>query len=356
MEVRRTASETTFLLNGRPLFLRGTYFPDVYLSAMDRGRYERDIAAAIRAGVNAIRVHVHVENRAFYEICDRMGLVVFQDSDINWSFPDDDAFEERAKAVFGAMIRKLYNHPSICCWICMNEAKEQRLRTYVRPGPALIAEARRLDPARPTIRNSCQRDNLEGGNTRDYTGCFGGHYTDIFGSAEKLLSEFGQDAPPAPERARLVPSIASRLKDVLPRVAELHDYQYRLIKYTIEHQRIKKYRPCSGYFQFMWIDLCPQSFYGIYDYWGCPKVEGIGGGLKALEESNTPVGIFMEYKDEPVALHAVNDTLEDLGNCIADWVITSNGSVVSAGTQEVSLGPNSHARIGDLTFHAEMAA
>jgi beta-mannosidase len=357
VEVRRTAEETTFLLNGNPLFLRGsTYFPDVYLSAMDRGRYERDIAAAVRAGVNAFRVHVHVENEAFYEICDRMGVAVFQDSDINWSFPTEQPFERRALAVFGGMIRKLRNHPAILCWICMNEAKEQSFRTYASPGPQLVAEARRLDPTRPTIRNSCDRDDPESGDTHDYAGCFGGHYTEIYGGHERLLTEFGQDAPPAAERARLVPRIASKLKDVLPRVAELHDYQYRLIKYTIEYYRMQKYSPCSGYFQFMWIDLCPQSFYGIYDYWGCPKVEGMGGGLKALEESNAPVGIFMEYSDAPVALHAVNDTLENLGQCIVEWaVVACDGNKPHAGKETVSLAPDSHVRVGDLSFPTEQA-
>jgi len=62
-------------------------------------------------------------------------------------------------------------------------------------------------------------------------------------------------------------------------VAELHDYQYRLLKYYIEHYRIQKYSPNAGYFQFMWIDLSPQSFYGIYDYWGNAKTEGLGGGF-----------------------------------------------------------------------------
>jgi beta-mannosidase len=41
IELRRTSTETRFLLNGKPIYLRGaTYWPDVYLSAIDRARYE----------------------------------------------------------------------------------------------------------------------------------------------------------------------------------------------------------------------------------------------------------------------------------------------------------------------------
>jgi beta-mannosidase len=108
VELRRTTDQTTFYLNGKPIYLRGTtYWPDVYISAMDEGRYERDLSAMIRAGMNAIRVHVHRENPAFYELCDRLGLVVLQDFDLNWTFPTDEEFTRRAVTGFGRMIQEL---------------------------------------------------------------------------------------------------------------------------------------------------------------------------------------------------------------------------------------------------------
>lgn len=355
VELRRTQNETRFLINGKPIYLRGaTYWPDLYLSNVDRARYERDLAAAVRVGINALRIHVHVENKEFYDLCDRMGIVLLQDSDLNWVFPTDEQFAQRALAVVGGMIKQLRNHPSIICWICMNEAYGgDRAKTC--PGPQLVAEVQRLDPSRPTIRNCGDQDDLESGDTHDYRGSLGGgQYTDIFGSTAKLATEFGVDAPPGPESARLVPRIAERLKDVMPRVAELHGYQYRLIKFYIEHYRMQKYAPNAGYFLFMWIDFCPQSFYGVYDYWGRPKVEGIGGGLRALEESNAPIGIFMEYKDTPIALHAVNDSLADLGDCVAEWTVsTQSGDEVTRGKTAVHLSPDSHTRVGALSFETK---
>ncbi len=88
VDILRNAGETTFLLNGQPMYLRGTsYFPDVYISKMDRGRYERDLHLMKVAGMNAVRVHVHTENREFYELCDQLGMLVFQDFDWNWTTP-----------------------------------------------------------------------------------------------------------------------------------------------------------------------------------------------------------------------------------------------------------------------------
>jgi beta-mannosidase len=353
IELRRTPNETTFLLNGKPIYLRGaTYWPDLYLSAIDRARYERDLTAAVRAGVNALRIHVHVENNEFYDLCDRMGIVLLQDSDLNWTFPTDEPFTQRVLAVVGAMIKNLRNHPSIIGWICINEAHGGIEKTPL--AAHLVAEANRLDPTRPTIKNSWDKNDLESGDAHEYRGSLsGGHYTDIFGSTTKLSTEFGVDAPPGPESARLVPQIAERLKDVLPRVAELHNYQYWLTKYYIEHYRMQKYDPNGGYFLFKWSDFSPQTFGGIYDYWGRPKVEGLGGALRALEESNAPIGIFMEYKDSPLALHAVNDSPTDLGDCVAEWTVTTESGEVTKGKAPVHLGPDSHARVGRLSFEVK---
>lgn len=165
------------------------------------------------------------------------------------------------------------------------------------------------------------------------------------------MTEFGVDAPPAISSLHAIPEAAARLSDVLPHVAELHDYQYRLLKYYMEIYRIRKYSPNAGYFQFMWIDFSPQSFYGVYDYWGVPKTEGLGGGLRAMMESNQPIGIFMEHTSSPHALYAVNDSLVDLGNCVAHWRVTSaSGDVVAEDSQAVHVGPDSKEKIRDFTF------
>ncbi len=65
-EIVRTPEETTFLLNGNKLYLRGTsYFPDVYVSKMTLEQYRRDLTEMIRVGCNVVRVHVHVAKRRF---------------------------------------------------------------------------------------------------------------------------------------------------------------------------------------------------------------------------------------------------------------------------------------------------
>jgi beta-mannosidase len=373
IELHRTAKEVRFFINGNPVYLRGaTYWPDLYLSNMNRARYERDIHAALRAGINAFRVHVHTENPDFYEICDRLGIVVIQDNDLNWVFPTTPQFYARAIQHFGTVVKLLRSHPSVIAWIAMNEVfwGQKELEELTRDlkksdakaiGAQLIVEANRLDPTRPVIENSGISNDLASADTHDYRGSLnGGNSTyfdiygtpqDMFGSPPNLVTEFGVDAPPDIFSLHAIPEAAARLRDVLPHVAELHDYQYRLLKYYIEHYRIHKYSPNAGYFQFMWIDFSPQSFYGVYDYWGVPKTEGLGGGLRAMMESNQPVGIFMEHTTKPLALYAVNDSLNDLENCVVRWRVTSSSNeVVAEDSQTVPLGPDSGQKIRDFTF------
>ncbi|MGA2114509.1 MAG: helix-turn-helix domain-containing protein [Bryobacteraceae bacterium] len=77
------------------------------------------------------------------------------------------------------------NHPGIFAWIAMNEAGREA--STVRPGPQLVAEAKALDPTRPTIKNTSARDDPESGDGHDYRGSLGGgKYTDIYGTSEKL--------------------------------------------------------------------------------------------------------------------------------------------------------------------------
>ncbi len=355
--LRRTAGETTFYLNGRRIFLRGTnYFPDVYVSNMTRERYLRDLTNIRRAGCNAVRVHVHVEQDVFYDLCDQLGLAVIQDSGLNWTHPTTEEWSEHALRVVGDMIRRLRNHPSIIAWILMNEppGKSRGEMMTRSPGPQLYVEAKRLDPERPVIKGSGASGDLLSGDSHNYTGSLNAqtrHYTEIYGQKEKLNTEFGFDAPPEAWILRRVPKVYRRLQAITDEIPAIQEYQYRLLKYFIEHYRITKYRPCSGYFQFLFIDISPQSFYGVYDWWGLPKK-----GLRALEESNQPVGVFMEYADRPVALWAVNDLPTACRGCRLEWRVSDDsGKVVEAGRAAVTVPADSAVRVRRFCFSVDPA-
>jgi beta-mannosidase len=359
-ELVRTKQETRFLLNGRRMFLRGTsYFPDVYTQDISRERYERDLRNMKSCGFNAIRVHVHVEQDCFYELCDRMGFIVFQDSDFSWNHPSDASWLNQAFTVFDDMVEKLFNHPSVCCWILLNEP--DKWKTLVSAfgtsleeiasqadsitqsiGRELVSRIRRLDPWRPYIRASYDEDDPESGDSHNYLGSLRGEktqYTDIDGTVERLNTEFGMDVPGCWKNLSAIPELRDALYPVLDRLPEIQRYQYKLLKYYMEHYRRQKYRPCSGYFQFMFIDLCPQSFYGVYDWWGDEKP-----GLQALLESNQPVVALAVSCDDAVEVSVVND-LDTPVSGVLLWRWELQGLVVSEGSLEVACPADS---LGDM--------
>ena len=345
VELLRDKERTTLMLNGRRLYVRGTsYFPDVYVSSMTRERYQRDLLAIKAAGFNLVRVHVHVEQPIFYQLASELGIALMQDSEYNWMHPFDGDFARRFIDVYLDTVRLLKRYPAMLVWILMNEpgledpaGRASGRAMTVNPGPALVRAVRELDPSRPVIKGSFCEDDPQSGDSHNYTGSLNGpdqHYADIFATMEKLNTEYGFDAPPCRGSLERCPAILRRLNGILDRVDEIQNYQYALLKYYTEHYRMQKGSGNGGYVQFLFSDLCPQSFYGLYDWWGLPKK-----GLDAMLESNRPLGVFLKYdRERTYAIYAVNDSDEDLGQVRVEWVFTDGqGRVVEKGEAAAAL-------------------
>ena len=358
-ELLRTQEEIKFSINGRRMFLRGaSYFPDMYVSAMSRERYRRDVINAKQAGINALRVHVHVCQQSFYEVCDELGMMVLQDSDFNWCHPTDDKFTERAVGVFSDMLKDLYCHPSIVCWIVMNEPQgpiEDPMYDFMHnaPGPQLMQALKNIDPHRPYIKGSCYEKDIDSGDTHDYTGCFDdNNYIKYDVSHQRLNTEFGMDSPPVKENLRRVRKLYDRVGCLEDKLPELHDYQYRLLKYVMEEFRLNRFSPCAGYVQFMFIDIGPQSFYGVYDWWGVPK-----NGLRAFEEANKPIAVIGRIKNDKLEITAVNDLENKLDGYVLEWTLTEDtGNIIIKGEKYLDIPADGIISLEPLTLTAELIA
>lgn len=346
-EIERSADITRFWINDKKFYVRGTsYFPDCYISAMTEERYLRDLLNIKAAGFNLVRVHVHTEQEVFYDLCDKLGIAVLQDSEYNWTHPATDEWAGKFADIYRENVRLLKHHPSLLCWIIMNEPgcvdPDGKIRTRFmeeNPGPRLYREVEEMDPGRPIIKGSFCEEDLFSGDSHNYLGSLsGGEYREIYGQSEKLNTEYGFDAPPCSENLKKVPVIYRRLQSLTDKIPEIQEYQYKLLKYYTEHYRIQKYDRCSGYVQFMFIDLCPQSFYGLYDWWGVPKK-----GLSAMMESNAPIGVFVKHKDSMDGIYAVNDTEKGYQGCLVRWIITDGetGELVEENSRVIDLEEDS---------------
>jgi beta-mannosidase len=116
-----------FVLNGVPIFARGAnWIPaSSFVGALTAGRYERLLAAAIEANMNMLRVWGGgiYEHDAFYEICDRLGILIWQDFMFACApYPEDDhSFVDEVRSEARYQVKRLRNHPSLALWCGNNE-------------------------------------------------------------------------------------------------------------------------------------------------------------------------------------------------------------------------------------------
>ncbi|MFO7615598.1 MAG: glycoside hydrolase family 2 protein [Bacteroidales bacterium] len=115
-----------FRVNGKPVFAKGAnYIPnDVFLNRVTMEDYEYIVKSAADANMNMLRVWGGgiYENDLFYDLCDRYGIMVWQDFMFACAmYPGNDAFLENVRQEAAENIRRLRNHPSIVLWCGNNE-------------------------------------------------------------------------------------------------------------------------------------------------------------------------------------------------------------------------------------------
>ncbi len=83
-EVKHINGHARFFLNGKPYLLHGVldqgYFKDGICLPEKPEAYEKDIINMKELGFNMLRKHIKLEPALFYEACDRLGMIVFQDA------------------------------------------------------------------------------------------------------------------------------------------------------------------------------------------------------------------------------------------------------------------------------------
>ena len=144
-----------FTLNNEFCFPLGTldqgWWPDGLLTPPSEAAMEHDIRTLKECGFNMMRKHIKVEPRRYYALCDKLGILVWQDLPSGFR---DRAYEDQtfARQRYGFsrqelkdMIDHLQKVPSIVVWVPYNEG-------WGQPGADLTRETlrwvRRYDPTR----------------------------------------------------------------------------------------------------------------------------------------------------------------------------------------------------------------
>ena len=357
-------------LNGERVFMRGiNYLPtDVYPARASEERLRADASLVRGAGMNAVRVHVHVAERSFYEACDELGLLVFQDFPLQWT---------HRRSVLGTavtqgaeMASELRSYPSVGIYLAHDEPfyvvppEKWNLPNLLRTGvdvlsprwalwqrrvlgPAVVRSIEEEDASRPVIDaagHPLTTNHL-------YFGWYYGRFRDlervvkIFPGLSRLPTEYGAQALPDPESLEEIwPSGTEPDWDALSLNYRLQsqrmlryvpwkgdralfvrmsqDYQAEVLKHATELFRRRKYLPTGGTFAFMLNDPAPAISWSVVDWRRRPKA-----AFEVLKTAMAPVLICAEYPEESyeagatlsLPLFVVNDFAQDLGEVSWSW-------------------------------------
>lgn len=116
----------TFIVNGVPIFAKGAdWIPaDSFPTRISDEHLEHLIRSAAEVHMNMLRVWGggFYEEERFYDLCDRYGILVWQDFIFSCSiYPDDEAFFENVRAEAVENIRRLRHRASLALWCGNNE-------------------------------------------------------------------------------------------------------------------------------------------------------------------------------------------------------------------------------------------
>lgn len=153
----------TVLLNGQPVELRGVLDQDVHPGSTLRGsgqEVEELFAAAQRLGFNLLRCHVKRPDPVYFEIADRLGMMVWAE------LPSWQRFTPRSAANAEALLEQMMDldghHPSIVSWSVVNESwgvdvRDGEQRAWLR---RTQQRAKELAPETLVVDNSACESNF----------------------------------------------------------------------------------------------------------------------------------------------------------------------------------------------------
>ncbi|MFZ2360241.1 MAG: glycoside hydrolase family 2 protein [Anaerolineae bacterium] len=402
--------EFVFYVNGVRLFAKGAnWIPaDAFPTRVTAERLETLVKAAADANMNMLRAWGggFYPDDAFYALCDRYGLLVWQDFMAACGiYPVDADFVENVRAEVVQNVRRLRHHPSLALWCGNNEMEEgwcawgwdrpddpvnQRLKAgYKRMFHELLPELLAAeDPDRPYWPSSASSDTpFQDPNGQAQGDC---HYWEVWHRREpftayrdqfpRFMSEFGfQALPPLPTIAAfaepadwnlssyvmehhqrspvgnglIIAQMAQnfRLPKDFPALVYLSQVlQAEGIRYGVEHWRRNRAR-VSGALFWQLNDCWPVASWSSIDYFGRWKALHY-----AARRFFAPLLLSVVDEGKAMAVHLTSDLLAPVEVLVRWRLETLGGEALRSGEQAVRVQPLADTAVDVLDFSAQVTA
>ena len=273
-----------FRVNGRAIFAKGAnWIPDhSFVNECTRESYAERLGAAVDAHMNMIRVWGGgiYEHEMFYDLCDEMGLLVWQDFMFACAlYPGAPDYCELVRVEAEHQIRRLRHHASLALWCGNNEIPMMDiLIVELRKDPAkmqnyenvfhgvLPRAVEAFDPATPYWPSSPWTP-AEISNDANFEGAGDTHYWEVWHarapvkSYEKLTtrfcSEFGMQSYASAALAETFCPPESL--NVFSKIMENHQKNGGG-NATMLHYMSQRYRYASGYANLAYLSQLNQAY------------------------------------------------------------------------------------------------
>ncbi len=185
-----------FHLNGEKLFLRGTQRHEDHAglgAAMTEDLIRQEMRLVKDVGANFIRLAHYQQSRLVLDLCDDLGILVWEE--IPWcrGGVGGDAYKDQARRMLRNMIDQHRNHPSVVFWGLGNENDwpgdfavydQKAVRAFASE---LNGIARQADPSRMTALRRCPFacDVPDVYSPSIWAGWYSGRYTEYKAAAAK---------------------------------------------------------------------------------------------------------------------------------------------------------------------------
>ena len=189
-----------FILNNDRLLLRGTHRHEDGAgvgAALTEKMTRREMQMMKDMGVNFIRLGHYQQSRIVLNLCDSLGILVWEE--IPWCRGGlgGDVYKMQARRMLTNMINQHYSHPSVIIWGLGNENDwpgdfpefdKQAIRNFMSE---LNEQAHQLDSSRKTAIRRCDfcKDIVDVYSPSIWAGWYRGRYTEYLGESKKNMEE-----------------------------------------------------------------------------------------------------------------------------------------------------------------------
>jgi len=394
-----------FVVNGRSVFAMGAnYIPeDNVFGRLSPDRTERLLRSCAEANFNCIRVWGggYYPDESFYDACDRLGLIVWQDHLYACGTYDfNDAFRESIRRETIDNVKRIRHHASLGIWSGNNEleyawanwgwteryGEKQRddyLRQFEQFLPELNAEH---DPgtfywrSSPSSYGGINEPNLESIGDMHYWDVWHGRkpITEFRTLFPRFMSEFGLQSFPSlktvetftlPEDRNIFSYVmeahqknGTGNEKILYYISEYFKYpkdfeallyvsqliQAEGMRVGVEHWRRNRGR-CMGAIYWQLNDIWPGASWSSIDYFGRWKAT-----QHAAKRFFAPVLVSACEEGTNVSLHVTNDSLERFEGQLRWRLLDHRSEVILAGETPIVADALSSREAVALALGAEL--